>query len=135
MCILCLQKTIQVENNIKEYQYNHNDYPTLDGISVVRNFLEHLDERGERLIKNGLFQGTFNVVFSEMNNKEKSEYRDNPKLKMNLLDLELMTYTVYNDDVSSDEEMTIDLNELKNELERIYKTSLIIWDYMTRNNL
>lgn len=123
----------QVENNIKEYEYNYSNYPTLESVNLVRNFLEHLDERGERLINNDLFQGTFNVVFPEMNDKEKQEYRGNLKLKTNLLDLELMTYSIYNDDESIDEEMSIDLEELNEELKRIHITSLTIWECMTQN--
>lgn len=119
----------QIHNNQLEYAYTSEQFPATQKVYKFRNYIEHIDDRGDALIRNGKFQGTFNVVFPNMSDDEKEEYLGNTNLRCNLLDLEKMEYHTY--DNGEDDIQTINLNTLAEEIERILKTAEKIWDFLT----
>ena len=122
----------QAKSNRIEYDYNKNNYPLLNNKSF-RNFIEHIDERDEKLIDNNMYNGTFNLIYPNMDIKTKKELLNSVKPHNNLLNLEDMTYTILdsdNKDVPNIEKKIININELKEELIKINKISTTIWDYL-----
>ena len=124
----------QVRNNRYEYSYTSENYPILSSAWLFRNFIEHLDERSDEIIKEDYFQGTFNVVFPFMDDEKKDEYTENIKLNVNLLDLSAMEYRVFcrnkTDGEVKDTIKTIDLNGLVGEVKRINEIASRIWEYL-----
>lgn len=123
---------IQSQNNCIEYEFNSKNYPLLNDKSF-RNFIEHIDERDEILIENEVFYGTFNLIYTKMDKKMKSDLLNEEKQQNNLLNLENMTYTIldvekYNE--SNIVKKVININELKKELIKINNISKTIWNYL-----
>lgn len=122
----------QAKNNCLEYEFDNNNYPLLNNKSF-RNFIEHIDERDEKLIDSGIYNGTFNLIYPNMDIKIKKGLLNPEKPQNNLLNLEDMTYTILDSNNTSDssiEKKIININELKKELTRINTISTSIWDYL-----
>lgn len=122
----------QSKSNRIEYDFNKNNYPLLNDKSF-RNFIEHIDERDEKLIDNKMYNGTFNLIYPNMDIKIKKGLLNVERPQNNLLNLEDMTYTILdsnNTANSSIEKKIININELKTELIQINTISTSIWDYL-----
>lgn len=130
----------RIERNKKEYNYVFIDsngkkkykYPII-GNNEIRNFIEHIDEKDEELIKRKIYNGSFNVIYKGMNIRMKKELLDDKRKQNNLLNLITKEYKILTIDSKNDQikEHTINLIELKKELEEIKKINDKIWFYMT----
>ena len=130
----------RIERNKKEYDYNSIDgngnliynYPTI-GNNEIRNFIEHIDEKDEKLMKYGLYNGSFNVIYKGMNQKVKTELLSSEKKQNNVLNLLTNEYKILtiNNKTNCIEEYKIDLIELKNELQKLKEINDKIWTYLT----
>ena len=119
----------QNENNIKEYEFDERSYPLLSD-KDFRNFIEHIEENDQQLIDNGQFFGTFNVVYPDLDSELKEKLLTSHQ--NNMLDLEKKTYSILlvKGEDHHLEPKTISLDELRQEFQKIYDRSSIIWDYM-----
>lgn len=130
----------RIKRNRKEYDYSSIDnngklicnYPII-GNNEIRNFIEHIDEKDERLMNMGLYNGSFNVIYKGMNQKVKSDLLSSEKKQNNLLNLITKEYKIMtiNNKTNYLEEHKIDLIKLKNELEKLKKINNTIWLYLT----
>lgn len=131
-------KKERIERNRKEYNYLRADeqgnitcnYPVI-GDNSIRNFVEHVDEKDEKLMSKGLYYGTFNVIYKGMNLQFKKELLDDQKKQNNLLNLltkEYMILTVEDDIIK---EYKLDLIELNKELKELKKINDEIWSFLT----
>lgn len=130
----------RIERNRKEYNYNSTDkegnltlnYPII-GSNTIRNFIEHIDEKDEKLMKNKLYNGCFNVIYEGMNKEMKEELLNNEKKQNNLLNVLTKEYNILNieKDTGDIKEYKLNLVELKRELENLKKINAKIWDFLT----
>ncbi len=116
--------------NCQQYEFNEINYPLLHN-KAFRNFIEHIDERDERLAERNSFFGTFNMIFDGMDTSIRQGLLRNDKPQNNLLNLEEMSYTILESKNDNLIQNTISIIELENELNRILATSARIWDYLT----
>lgn len=121
----------QISDNRFEYGFNKESFPLLND-KDFRNFIEHIDEKDMMLIENKKYFGMFNLIYKGMNKKVKDDLLSDSKVQNNLLNLEDMTYSIIdsNDKGKTFKRKIIKLDELIKEIEKINKTSNIIWDYM-----
>lgn len=132
----------RIERNKKEYDYTSIDnngnlicnYPIIDN-NEIRNFIEHIDEKDEILMKRKLYNGSFNVIYKEMNPKTKEELLNSKKMQNNLINLLSKEYKILAVDNKSNvvKECKLDLIELKKELEKLKKINDTIWSFLTNN--
>lgn len=130
----------RIERNKKEYAYNSIDnngnlicnYPIISD-KEIRNFIEHIDERDEMLMKNGLYNGTFNVIYKGMNQQTKKDLLNDEKRQNNLLNLLSKEYKILtvNDKDDNVNEFKLDLTGLNAELEKLKKINDTIWSFLT----
>lgn len=119
---------IKVVDNIKNVNSDgrfENDVIILPiiGNNEIRNFIEHIDEKDEMLMKMGLYNGSFNVIDNGMNQQTKKDLLNSEKKQNNLLNLLSMEYKILtvNNKNNVVKECTLDLIELNNELKRLKK--------------
>lgn len=132
----------RIERNKKEYDYNSIDsngnlicnYPII-GNNEIRNFIEHIDEKDEKLMKMGLYNGSFNVIYKGMKQQIKQGLLNNEKKQNNLLNLLSKEYKILTVDNKSNivKEYKLDLIRLNDELERLKKINDAIWSFLTDN--
>lgn len=132
----------RIERNKKEYDYSSIDnngnlicnYPII-GNNEIRNFIEHIDEKDEMLMKMGLYNGSFNVIYKGMNQQIKKDLLNSEKKQNNLLNLLSKEYKILTVDNKSNvvKECKLDLIELKEELEKLKKINNTIWSFLTDN--
>lgn len=124
----------QAKNTRKEYGYDIGAYKLLKD-KDFRNFIEHIDEKDEVLVNENKFFGTFNLIYPHMNKKSKEELLDDKKPQNNLLNLIDKTYTIYfvNNRNNKKGIKTINLKELKQEIENINMISNRIWNYINND--
>lgn len=120
-----------IEINKKEYDFSNVNYPNISD-KVFRNFIEHINQKCEQLIKYKKYYGTFNFIHQDMNQKSIEELLSDEKKQNNILNLINRTYRIFyvNDGVTYTKEVSID--DLKMELTKIYEISNNIWNYLTR---
>ena len=124
----------QYTNNRKEYEFSDDTFPVLAAIHKMRDSMEHIDERDDRLIEGDSFYGTFNVVHADMDQEMVDGLMDTSKSQNNLLDIDGMTYTTF---VRKGGKLVRDSTsriELKAELTRILERAERIWSYVTMND-
>lgn len=134
----------RVKRNISEYNYgilnDKNNFTEINYKNLninVRNFVEHIDEKDEFLMKDNLFYGTFNVIFEEMDSKIKNDLLNEEKKQNNLLNLIDKTYRVYSQyDTNASGKRKykfyqINLVELKNELLKMKAINDKIHSYLS----
>ncbi len=110
----------RIERNKKEYDYSSIDnnenlicnYPII-GNNEIRNFIEHIDEKDERLMKMKLYNGSFNVIYKGMNQKIKEDLLNSERGPNNLLNLLSKEYKILTVDSKSNvvKECKLDLIE------------------------
>lgn len=133
-------KAERIERNKKEYGYNLTDndgnkvcnYPIIAN-NEIRNFIEHIDEKDEKLMELGIYYGSFNVIYKGMNNKIKTDLLNNKRKQNNLLNLISKEYKILTIDqeTNSIKEYKLHLVELKKELEKLKNTNETIWKFLT----
>lgn len=122
----------QYLNNCKEYEYDDSAFPVLCRIYTVRNSVEHIDERDDRLIENDSFYGTFNAIHSCMEQEMVDGLTDSSKPQNNLLDIDSMTFTTFVRKGGKHlARESISLTKLEQELTRIHERAELIWSYIT----
>lgn len=128
----------RIDRNKFEYNYELKgicNYPNLSN-KKIRDFIEHIDEKDEELMKSGKYHGTFNVIYKGMNQEVKKHLLDNKKKQNNMLNLIDKTYTIYYikettpSGIIKSKELSIKLIELKKELEIIKNINNKIWDFL-----
>ena len=132
----------RIERNKKEYNYifiNEQgkkiyNYPII-GDNSIRNFIEHIDEKDEMLMKMGVYNGSFNVIYKGMNQQIKKDLLNSEKKQNNLLNLLSKEYKILtiNNNNNVVREYKLDLIELNNELKRLKKINDKIWSFLTDN--
>lgn len=132
----------RIERNNREYNYSSTDeygkficnYPII-GDNQIRNFIEHIDEKDEALMKIGMYNGCFNVIYRGMNQQLKTELLNDEKKQNNLLNLLTKEYKILTvvDKNNSVKEHKLNLIELKKELEELKKINDKIWNFLTNN--
>lgn len=132
----------RLERNKKEYDYNSIDnngnlicnYPII-GNNEIRNFIEHIDEKDELLMKMGLYNGSFNVIYKGMNQQIKKDLLNSEKKQNNLLNLLSKEYKILTVDNKSNvvKECKLDLIGLNDELEKLKEINDTIWSFLTDN--
>ena len=119
------------KKNCAEYEFNSNNYPNLNN-KDFRNFIEHIDERNEKLIESNKYFGTFNVIHEKLDKKTYTDLTNPEKPQNNILNLNDFTYTIL--DVENNKVSyklkTISLLELKSELENLEERNTMIWRYL-----
>lgn len=118
--------------NRQQYKFDSNRFPLLHDKSF-RNFIEHIDERDERLADSNNYFGTFNMIFSGMNMDTRRDLLKIDKPQNNLLNLEEMSYTILESNGDTVEQKTISILQLETEIKEINKTSNILWNYLTES--
>jgi len=129
----------RIERNRKEYNYGVIDennemycnYPTIANYEI-RNFIEHIDEKDEALMKMGAYNGSFNVIYKGMNPQLKKELLNDKRKQNNLLNLLTKEYKILmikEDNII--QEYKINLLELKIELEKLKEINEKIWMFLT----
>ena len=116
--------------NCQQYEFDVNNYPLLHNKSF-RNFIEHIDERDERLAESGNYFGTFNMIFEGMDTDTRQDLLKSNKPQNNLLNLEDMTYTILELKNGIPVQSSISIVELEKEIERILYVSAKLWDFLT----
>ena len=129
-----LKESIKI--NRKNYSFSEEKYKLLSD-KDFRNFIEHINERSNKLIKNRKYYGTFNFVHSKMGKETIANILDDKKKQNNVLNLIDKTYRIVYVEKNTNkiETKEISIDELKKELISIYKISEKIWDYLTRDPL
>lgn len=131
----------RIDRNKSEYNYEiegNCNYPNLNN-KKIRNFIEHVDEKDEDLIKAGKYYGTFNVIYKGMNQLIKKDLLSDKKKQNNILNLIDKTYTIYYiKEITSTgkiktNEYYINLLELKNEIETLRDINNQIWYFLNDN--
>ena len=124
----------EFKNNIirnqREYEFNDNNYPLLSDKSF-RNFIEHIDERGEKLIKYKKYYGTFNFVHPDMDTNLIDGLLNISKPQNNLLNLLDYSYNIIDIVDNKPVEKKISILELEKEIRIINFHSNKIWSYIT----
>lgn len=130
----------RIERNKKEYNYisinakgkRICNYPIISN-NEVRNFIEHIDERDEDLIVEGIYNGSFNVIYKGMNQQVKKELLDTKMKQNNLLNLLTKEYMIITIDKNTKnlKEHRLNLIELKKELEKLKSINDAIWMNLT----
>lgn len=130
----------RIERNKKEYDYISIDvtgkrvcnYPIISN-NEIRNFIEHIDERDEVLIEEGIYNGTFNVIYKGMNQQIKRELLDTKMKQNNLLNLLTKEYKIItiDKDTKKLKECTLNFIGLKKELEKLKIINDAIWIHLT----
>ena len=121
-----------INRNIIEYDFTSDNYPLLSD-KGFRNFIEHINERSELLIKNKKYYGTFNFVHESMKKELCEELLSEDKPQNNILNLINKTYNIIDENEGVLIKKSISLEELKKELIIINKHSNNIWNYI--NNM
>lgn len=130
----------RIERNKREYDYSSVDnegniicnYPIISS-KEIRNFIEHIDEKDEKLMKLKMYNGTFNVIYKGMNKKIEKDLLSDTRKQNNLLNLITKEYnilTIKGED-NDVREYKINLSELIKELEKMKKINNSIWKYLT----
>ena len=134
----------RVKRNIKEYNFGminsdneiiNTNYKSLN--KEVRNFMQHIDEKDEALIRDNIYFGTFNVIYKGMNLNVKNDLLNPLKKQNNLLNLIDKTYVVYSENGKNKfgkakyKELRINLIDLENELLKLKKVNDNIYSYLT----
>lgn len=83
----------QIDNNISTYRFSKQSYPLLS-TGDFRNYIEHIDERGDKLIELGQFHGTFTIVYRGMDDEIREGICSKTRPQNNTLNLESMTYSI-----------------------------------------
>lgn len=130
----------RIERNKKEYNYTliskqRNEicnYPII-GDNKIRNFIEHIDERDEKLMNIGMYYGGFNVIYKGMNRQLKIDLLNNEKQQNNLLNLLTKEYNILTIEKGIVKDYKLNLVELKKELKELKKINDRIWIYLTDN--
>lgn len=122
----------QVTENRYVYEYDEGKYPAISSCEF-RNFIEHIEERTDRLIAGDSFFGTFNVIYPGMDDELRRDLTDIDRLQNNTLDLESMTYRIV--DRPGEPACELDLNELRQELCLILKRADIVWSEFERKSV
>ena len=118
-----------VDRNKKEYNFNIKTYPLLNDKSF-RNFIEHINQRSDDLIKNNMYHGTFNFVHPKMKKDLIAELLDTQKPQNNFLNIINKTYNILDIESNNPIPKKISLKKLEKELKQINRYSNIIWDYI-----
>lgn len=114
------KKQERIEANRKNYHFTEEDYPILAN-KDPRNIIEHLDERNVKTIIQNLGAGGFNVISSKSDPdmvKSINEHREYYPYNLDLVNNKVMFYNVQASPNKA-VEFEIDLNGLKDELERL----------------
>ena len=122
----------RIERDKKEYNYilindqgkEIYNYPII-GDNSIRNFIEHIDEKDEKLMDIGMYYGSFNVIYKGMNLLNDKNKQNN---LLNLLTKEHKILTVQDKKIK---EYKLDLVGLKKELEKMKLINDKIWSYLT----
>ena len=131
----------RVNRNIKEYNFgkldSNNQFINVNYKSFnkkIRNFVQHIDEKDEILMKNNLYFGTFNVIYKGMNPSIKKDLLNPLKKQNNILNLIDKTYIVYSPEQKDGKvkyiELKINLNDLNIDLLNLKKTNDTIFSYL-----
>ena len=96
-----------------------------------RNFIEHIDERDERLVDSNNYFGTFNMIFSGMDMNTRKDLLKTDKPQNNLLNLEDMSYTIFESNGGAVSQKTISILQLETELRDINEISNKLWSFLT----
>ena len=124
-----IEMKYNVDKNKKEYNFNNDNYPLLNDKSF-RNFIEHIHQRNDELIKNNIYYGTFNFVHPNMEKELMDNLLDSQKPQNNYLNLIDESYNIIDIQSKKPVQKKISLRELEKELMLINKYSNNIWDYM-----
>ena len=122
----------RIERDKKEYNYilindqgkEIYNYPII-GDNSIRNFIEHIDEKDEKLMDIGMYYGSFNVIYKGMNLLNDKNKQNN---LLNLLTKEHKILTVQDKKIK---EYKLDLVGLKKELEKMKLINDKICSYLT----
>ena len=128
----------RIERNKKEYNYiliNEQgkeiyNYPII-GDNSIRNFIEHIDEKDEKLMDIGMYYGSFNVIYKGMNQQTKINLLNDKNKQNNLLNLLTKEYKILTVQDKNIKEYKLDLVGLKKELEKMKLINKKIWSYLT----
>jgi len=128
----------RIERNKKEYNYiliNEQgkeiyNYPII-GDNSIRNFIEHIDEKDEKLMDIGMYYGSFNVIYKGMNQQMKINLLNDKNKQNNLLNLLTKEYKILTVQDEKVKEYKLNLIELKKELEKMKLINDKIWNYLT----
>lgn len=123
----------QTQINRTEYEYDENAYPALSSIHKVRNFAEHINEKDDQLIGDSLYNGTFNVIYEDMDPTIRAGLNDSSKPQNNVLDLESMVYIALIRENGNAVEKRVNLRSLEDEIRRIHERAELIWTHLTTN--
>ena len=118
-----------ITRNRKEYDFNSETYYWLSDKSF-RNFIEHINSRCDKLIKNGKYHGAFNFIHPNIKQKVQEALASNEKMQNNLLNLINKTYVILDTTDGSITRKVIPLDKLKQELESINERSNVIWEFL-----
>lgn len=118
----------QYKKNQNEYGYGDDSYPVMCNVYKIRNFVEHIDERDDRLIEGKTYHGTFNVIYAGMDTSMRDGLSDENKPQNNLLDLETMTYKAFEQTNDGPRIISVNLQDLGKELMRIHQKANQQWN-------
>ena len=111
----------------KEFDFSITNYPLLND-KEFRNFIEHMDEKMSALIDVGNYYGTFNLIYSGMDEEIRKNLLDDKKKQNNILNLESMEYRIiFYDQSNVYTEKNIKILELEKEIKTISELSKKIW--------
>lgn len=119
-----------IEYNRQQYEFDESNYPLLNN-RFFRNFIEHIDEKDEKLVEKEGFFGTFNLIFPGMDEETRKELLRKDKPQNNLLNIEDMTYTILRVQNNALMPNRICLNQLENELRQINIIAESIWSHLS----
>lgn len=127
------EKNEDIEKHINiqriSFDFYFANYPSIFKSRNIRNITEHIDEVSIKHIQNINEADGFNVVFIDTEEKTAEKYR-NSKYLVYLLDLKQNTVKASRF-VKERETYSINLLELKDELEKLKHRTDIIWNYVT----
>ena len=106
------------------------NYPII-GDNSIRNFIEHIDEKDEKLMDIGMYYGSFNVIYKGMNQQTKINLLNDKNKQNNLLNLLTKEYKILTVQDKNIKEYKLDLVGLKKELEKMKLINKKIWGYLT----
>lgn len=116
----------QKELNIRNFDFNAKDYPELSK-KQIRNTIEHIDEYDNKIILESSCVGGFNVIDDSSNEKLKQDLKGNRKnhpYTLNLVEKKLWV-------TRNDDELTLDLIRLRQELNRVHDKAQNLWHFIT----
>lgn len=116
--------------NRQQYEFDESRFPLLHDKSF-RNFIEHINERDERLVDSNNYFGTFNMIFSGMDMNTRKDLLKTDKPQNNLLNLEDMSYTILESNGGAVTQKTISILQLETEIKDINEISNKLWSFLT----